>query len=288
MSIRSLSLLAALVVGGGAGRALAADGKVVSPSACHPAGTTITGLTYGAGHVTNSSTGNIDIVCPIVRDTVSNGNGLADVEVAVTDSTGTLSCDLIAVDRAGNLLKIVPKATPGTGPQLIDFGAALNTSANKGHFAVICHTPAGGRIHSVYYEEGAESGADGKVVGPSPCRPAGSGTTGLTFGAGHVTNTSGATLSVVCPIVRDNASNATGLADLEVAVTDATGTLACDAIAADRAGNLLKVTTKTTPGTGAQVIDFGTALNVSADRGHYSIICRLPANARIHSIFYGE
>jgi hypothetical protein len=283
--LASLSLLAALAA---ARPALAADGKIVSPSACHPAGSAVTGLTYGAGHVTNSSSGNIDIVCPIVRDTVSNGNGLSDVEVAVTDPTGTMSCEALAVDRAGNILKSAPKTTPGTGPQIIDFAATLNVSANKGHYAVICHTPAGARIHSVYYEEGAESGADGKVIGPSACRLAGSGTTGLTYGAGHVTNTTTATVSVVCPFVRDNASNATGLADLEVAVTDPTGTLACDAISVDRAGNFVKIMTKATPGTGAQVIDFGTIINASADRGHYSIICRLPANARIHSLFYAE
>src|SRR5207244_1286464 len=104
LTVRSLSLLVALSLAGLAGRALAADGKVVSPSACHPAGNVTTGLTYGAGHVTNTSSANIHIVCPIVRDTVSNGNGLANVEVAVTDKTGTISCDAVSVDRTGGIV----------------------------------------------------------------------------------------------------------------------------------------------------------------------------------------
>ncbi len=126
------------------------------------------------------------------------------------------------------------------------------------------------------------------MIGPSPCRPAGNVTTGLTYGAGHVTNTSGALMAVVCPIVRDNASNATGLVDLEVAVTDATGTLSCEAIAVGRTGNLLKISPKTILGPGNQILDFGNTLNVSEDRGHYSVVCHLPANAQIHSIFYAE
>jgi hypothetical protein len=284
----SLSLLTALALAGSAGRALAADGKIVSPSACHPTGSVTTGLTYGAGHVTNNTGGNIDIICPIVRDVVTNGNGLTDLEIAVSDNSGTLSCEALSVDRTGAIGQSVPRSIPAAGHQIIDFGAALNTSSNKGHYAVICHTPAGAAIHSVYYEEGSETGADGKVIGASPCHPAGGGTTGLTYGAGHVTNTSGATMNVICPIVRDDATNQDGLVDLEIAVSDPTGTLSCDAVAVGRTGNILKSTTKNTPGTGARVIDFGTALNVSEDRGHYAIICRVPSKASIHSIYYGE
>jgi hypothetical protein len=286
--VRSWFVLIAITVGAGFASQARADGKVISPSSCRLAGGGTTGLSYGAGHVTNTSGASAAIVCPVFRDTVSNSNGLLDLEVAVGDSTGTISCDALALDRAGNITKSVTRRTPGTGAQVIDFAATLNASSNRGHYSVICQVPNGSRIHSLFYDEPAESGADGKVMAPSACRPAGNVTTGLSYGAGHVTNTSGATMDIVCPIARDNVSNGNGLSDLEVAVNDATGTMSCDGLALDRAGNILKSASRTTPGTGPQVLDFGSTLNLSADRGHYSVICHVPNGSRIHSVFFGE
>ena len=268
-----------------------ADSKVISPSACRLAGSGTTGLTYGAGHVTNSSGATADIVCPLVRDTVSSLSGLLDLEVAVTDATGTMSCAAHAVDRAGNLIKTVGLATPGTGSQIIDFAGALNVSVDRGHFQVICTVPNGGRIHSIYYQ-GPDPVpppvAGAKVVSPGACRLLGGGTTGLTYGAGHVTNSSGATANVVCPIVRDNTSNTTGLRDAEVAVTDATGTMSCSAVSVDRAGTILKSVGVTIPGTGSRIIDFGSSMNLGVSRGHYQVTCSVPNGGKIHSVYYDE
>jgi hypothetical protein len=268
-----------------------ADSKVMSPAACRLANNGTTGLTYGAGHVTNTSGATVSIACPLVRDTVSSLTGLVDLEVAVTDASGTMSCSGNAVDRAGNIVKTVGLATPGTGSRIIDFAAALNVSVDRGHFQVICTVPNNAAIHSIFYQ-GPDPVpppvAGAKVVAPAQCRLLGGGTSGLTYGAGHVTNTSGAAAAVVCAIVRDNTSNTNGLRDAEVAVTDATGTMTCSAVAVDRAGNLLKSVGLTIPGTGSRIIDFGSSLNLSVSRGHYQVTCNLPNNARIHSVYYDE
>ena len=280
--------MAAIVLAASPARA---DSKVMSPAACRLAGSGTTGLTYGAGHVTNTSGATLSIACPLVRDTVSSLTGLVDLEVAVSDPGGTMSCTAHAVDRAGNIIKTVGLTTPGTGSRIIDFAAALNVSVDRGHFQVICSVPNNAAIHSIFYQ-GPDPVpppvAGAKVVSPAACRLLGGGTSGLTYGAGHVTNTSGASASVVCPIVRDNTSNTTGLRDAEVAVTDATGTMSCAAVSVDRAGNILKSVGVTIPGTGSRIIDFGSSMNLGVSRGHYQVTCNVPNGAKIHSVYYDE
>ncbi len=150
---RFVALCSALGFVLGTGAVARADSTVLAPSACRPAGTIATGLTYGMGHVTNTSGALLGVVCPLVRNTTFNSTGLRDLEIAITDSTGTASCDVAAVDRAGNLLQIITRVTPGTGHRIIDFGWALTTSVDRGHFQVICRLPPNARIHSIYYDE---------------------------------------------------------------------------------------------------------------------------------------
>lgn len=130
--------------------------------------------------------------------------------------------------------------------------------------------------------------ADNKLVGPVACRPAGTETAGLQYRVGGVTNVSGAAMDVVCTLIRDTVSNTNGLRDLEVAVTDPAGSLLCDAVSENRAGDPLKIVRRSISGTGSKILDWGSSLNLSVNRGHYSLNCFLPNNATIHSIYYDE
>lgn len=133
-----------------------ADGKILGPTACKPYGINPSvDLTYGFSHVTNNTGAQVSIVCALVRDTSTNTNGLQDLEVSITDPTGgSMVCNAFSVGRNGATLSQLRKnAGTSTAPQIIDFGSALNASASRGHYAVVCEVPNGGKIHSIFYEE---------------------------------------------------------------------------------------------------------------------------------------
>ena len=132
-------------------------------------------------------------------------------------------------------------------------------------------------------------GADGKILGTTDCQLSGDAGGRLTYLVGGVTNSSGINRDVICGVVRDNTTNTNGISDLEMAVSDpTTGSFFCDAISADRNGNLLKVVRRTSTHSGPQILDWGNTLNVGGNKGHYAITCTVPANGVIHSVFVNE
>jgi hypothetical protein len=133
---------------------IGADGKIMFANECQLAGDAGGRLTYLVGGVTNSSGINRDVVCGIVRDNTTNTNGLSDLEMSVTDpTTGSFFCDAISADRTGNLLKVVRRTSTRMGVQTLDWGASLNVSSSKGHYAITCTVPANGIIHNVFANE---------------------------------------------------------------------------------------------------------------------------------------
>jgi hypothetical protein len=135
---------------------------------------------------------------------------------------------------------------------------------------------------------GSSIGADAKVIGPTNCAGQNSDPLGLEFTTNAVTNLTGGAFTIECSIDRDNTGNTNGLSDLEIAVTVPLGRLACDAFSFDRAGNLLKMVSREANGQGTQILDFGSSLNVSANKGHFAVSCFADHGTKIHAIYYNE
>ena len=90
---------------------------------------------------------------------------------------------------------------------------------------------------------------------------------------------------VFCPVIKDNTTTTAGLADLEVSVSNASGSMYCTAFSLDRYGNTLDSSTVYAANGSDKVINFGSAINVSDSRGGYSVFCYLGAGDRLHSIY---
>jgi hypothetical protein len=132
-------------------------------------------------------------------------------------------------------------------------------------------------------------GADGKIINSTNCQLAGDAAGRLSYLVGGVMNISGINHDVMCGLLRDNTTNTNGISDLEMSVSDpTTGSFFCDAVSADRNGNLLKVVRRTSTKSGAQILDWGASLNLSASKGHYAITCTVPNNGVIHNVFVNE
>jgi len=99
---------------------------------------------------------------------------------------------------------------------------------------------------------------------------------------------------IVCSIVRDNVSTTNGLAALEVLYTSRS-TVAGDQLLCQLTSftDRWKANTPTTsiskigPIGAKQVLSFG-ALAKSIDRGKYELLCELPSDTTIFSIYYKE
>jgi hypothetical protein len=138
---------------------------------------------------------------------------------------------------------------------------------------------------------GPTLGLDGKIAGPTSCQ-LGASVAGarLAYATSGVTNVSGINVNVVCSLVRDNTTNTNGLSDLEMVVTAPAGggNFDCTALAEDRNGNPVLAVHRMTSRSGAQVLDWGGSITVSASKGYYIINCDTPAGGVIHSVFHNE
>ena len=135
--------------------ARAADGKMLGAQICElgpaAAGTFLRHNLDGIEMAGASGT----VVCTMVRDNVTNTNGLSDVELTVFDPSagGSVVCDLVAQDRNGSPLKIVRRSSTRNGVQTLDWGGSMNLSASKGTYSFICNLPPGARLSSIYFNE---------------------------------------------------------------------------------------------------------------------------------------
>jgi hypothetical protein len=274
-----------------ASTAAANDGKILNPASCVDQFSQPTeDYDYSIGRLTTQEGRNF--MCAIERDNTANTNGLASMQVAVNSATFAsgdyTSCEAASVDRFGNVL--VRSWVPADGPNyLIDFGTAINTSVGSGHYELVCTLPPSGEINSIFYDEpnGTNDPGDAKVVGSSNCLPWKPHAFNWEWSGTGLINEVG-TSPVTCGLDRINPNNTNGLQSVKVSVFDPTGTMTCSAESYDRFGVLKQRKTKPTPGTGAQVIDFGNTLNTSVAKGYYTVSCNVPEFAQIHSIYYRE
>jgi len=137
-------------------RATAAS-SVLGPTVCLRANSNgLGGFEYTSAGVTNISGAPADLVCALFRDNTTNTNGMQDLEVAFNDPSaapGGFICDAISQDRVGLVKKVVRRTNGAVGNQVLDWGASLNASVVKGHYAVRCTVPNGATIRSIYYLE---------------------------------------------------------------------------------------------------------------------------------------
>lgn len=97
-----------------------------------------------------------------------------------------------------------------------------------------------------------------------------------------VFNQDAAITHVVCPVVRDNVTNTTGILEAKVAINNvADKEMWCQFISRDFFGQLMDLDQATTSSGGNQLLSLN--VTVSAAYGNYSIYCKFPQGARIYS-----
>jgi len=132
------------------------DDKTITGSNCYPyiEGTSGVWVRVAAGAYNLDQTDSVTVTCPILRDNTVNTTGLADVELQVAVSSGSMTCTAGAYDASGfGAIKTVAKTTTSTGNSKLDWGASVNKSVSIGTYAVDCTVPPFGQIYSLRYSE---------------------------------------------------------------------------------------------------------------------------------------
>lgn len=128
---------------------------------------------------------------------------------------------------------------------------------------------------------------DNKTMPGSACA---SSQGGPTSGGAFSFSVTGA--EAVCPIVRDNTTNTTGLDDLDVYGLNqndpGTDTFSCTAYAKTAGGNTDDSYTVSTTTLGTVSFSFGTNINVSSSGGNYVVVCTAGALDYLYSYVSSE
>jgi hypothetical protein len=93
-----------------------------------------------------------DVTCPIVRDNTTNIAGLADIELGFSNDHGTFSCTAVSSSPTGSVVLQVARSSTAFNGRL-DWNAALNSSVNKGTYAIRCTVNSFSYIRSYYADE---------------------------------------------------------------------------------------------------------------------------------------
>src|SRR5690606_2286532 len=115
---------------------------------CQPSGSAAAVYFTTQGAYTTTSTA--FVFCPVTKDNTVSTAGLDDLEVSVSNTSGTMYCQAFSLDRYGSGLdsKIVYPASGSN--KIINFGADINVSDSRGSYTIFCYLGAGDRIHSIY------------------------------------------------------------------------------------------------------------------------------------------
>jgi len=123
--------------------------RIFSGTACQISDPTkVTGIPdYDFAGMFNDSTA-VDVLyvtCPVVRDNTSNTNGTRAFQVTVM-SNGLVDvvCTLYSLDEKGVYVDSRVNTTPSNVPATLDL--AVNLSAQRGYYNMICSLPPGGKI----------------------------------------------------------------------------------------------------------------------------------------------
>jgi hypothetical protein len=137
--------------------AIASNAKILPGTMCLEQGNTTFWRPDQGNIATNTSSSQITVVCPVVRDNTLNSTGLYGLKVYCRNSStgAAASCLPQALDEYGKDVPaspvLMPKACSSSGT--IDFGTTLNRSVPAGSFIVKCTMPAGTSIISVRQDE---------------------------------------------------------------------------------------------------------------------------------------
>lgn len=106
-------------------------------------------ISYADADITATGAGTTTIYCSITRDFPNRTTGLADLEISVFDpGAGTIDCTVVATDLDGDSWDSAADSSSGSAvDDVLDFGAALNSSFDLGTFFITCTVPQNGQIH---------------------------------------------------------------------------------------------------------------------------------------------
>jgi len=148
------------------------DFKVYSPGMCHPVPVSWTftpntqlavrwiGSSLGAELGTASPSYALTAHCPIVRDDVSNTDGLSNITVYAYDgsTSGQVTCSVLSASPDGvqtfsTASLSTGVAFVGTSSVALNFTTTMNHSWNGGHYDVLCTMTGASSISGIVYAE---------------------------------------------------------------------------------------------------------------------------------------
>lgn len=149
------------------------DTKVYSPGMCHPVpiswtftpNTQLAFRWYGSSLAAELGTAAtnppaVTAHCPIVRDVVSNTDGLSNITVYAFDNspTGQVSCSVWSASPDGVQTFSTTSLATGSafmGSTALNFGSNMNHSFNGGHYNVVCGITGACSVSGITYVEKA-------------------------------------------------------------------------------------------------------------------------------------
>jgi hypothetical protein len=124
--------------------------------------------------------------------------------------------------------------------------------------------------------------ADTKIIPPYGCIPLVGATNANWYpNGGRMWNYGGSSITIVCPIIRDNTSNTDGMG-FSMKVVNSTGnTFTCTLQSFDETASVVKSVSRSTSGVGYQVLEWNHSLDESTVDGSYQVWCTVPPGAGI-------
>ena len=278
---------------GASASAVSADSKVLPASACQTNSDAFNRLTRNTTTI-GVIAGQNNMVCSLVRDNMTNTNGLSALRFRVSKADSTSrTCTAYAVDGYGNVLKSVSRTVSGSGIKNFDFGNTLNVSSSTAVYNVQCGLGLNDIGLNLYYNEPNPGlGADAKAVPGQYCKPAYTIQQVPNYVNRYSTSLGGifATTLVQCAPLRDRFSNYGSLDSLQVRVQSGSGQLACEAIIADDHENYILNVVREVDGTGNDTLDWGSTMDGRyLVAGHFGLECNLYGTSDyIYSVKWAE
>jgi len=254
---------------------------------CLPEDSGATGVSY-LGYANSSSASARVLVCPMIRQLTTNYSGFASAEVeGYAPSGGSLSCVIYSRNASGTVIDSDSDSFTGPGETELTFSDPGDSSV-PGFYDMKCTlTGSGAKLYNYEFWEyaSAGSGDDAALFPGVLCRAASQAEQDdLDYlGTGAVSNGSGSSETVECPLVKDNRNDDDGFDLLEADVYEPANTsMTCSAYAYDHDGDQWDIASDSTI-SGQDVATFSALDSIAG--GFHFIRCSVPAGGRVISIY---
>lgn len=132
------------------------DYKFQPGSACKPQeGTQVGDFLYPLGAIFNRSASRRLVVCPIVRDSVSQAVLDSGVTVQSVGVNNYIFCTFYSYDTNGRLIAQITKYTAEKTPTKLYFPVGQNQTAFDGNYEIRCNLPQSGYVFNYTSGENA-------------------------------------------------------------------------------------------------------------------------------------